>query len=111
MKTSELLLPIVTDDLEVIEHKEKTYKGSWRKRGGAGAFMMLARKWDRIENMAEAAGYDIFTLLREDESGADGTMLAEVRDLRRYLILVESVLLQQPSEDSPAKKCLSYNCT
>ncbi len=84
-----------TDVNEILE-KEKTYKGSWKKRGGVGAFMMLARKWDRIENMMQKIGCDIFALCREqDYSGEDGKILAEVRDLRRYLLLVESEMLEE----------------
>jgi hypothetical protein len=72
--------------------KEKTYKGSWKKRGGVGAFMMLARKWDRLENMLEGSkpAYDLFAEIEANPSGCDGTILAEVRDLRRYLLLVEA---------------------
>ena len=39
--------------------KEQHYAGSWQKRGGPGAFMMLARKWDRIESQAQGANYDL----------------------------------------------------
>ena len=37
-------------DVKALEVAEKSYGDSWKKRGGIGAFMMLARKWDRIEN-------------------------------------------------------------
>ena len=77
-------------DVRTLRHKEATYKGSWKRRGGIGAFMMLARKWDRLEGMAEASGYDIMAMLRKDLTGADGSPLAEVRDLRQYLTLVEA---------------------
>lgn len=99
------------EDYQELLHKEKTYKGSWKKRGGVGAFMMLARKWDRIESIAEAglghsadqrlsketvSQYDILSILQYETSwgsaGMDGTLLAEIRDLRRYLLLVEAEL-------------------
>ena len=51
--------------------------------------MMLARKWDRIENILSNK-WDIFAAIRKDPSGKDGSMLAEIRDLRRYLMLVEA---------------------
>lgn len=73
--------------------KESTYKGSWKRRGGVGAFMMLARKWDRLESMCQAKGFDIFAAAGGDMSGEDGTPLAEIRDLRCYLTLVEAELM------------------
>lgn len=81
---------IAVTDVKILEQKGKTYGSSWRKRGGVGAFMMLARKWDRIENQMEAAGYDIFEPLQKEMSAAttDG-LLDDIRDLRRYLLLVE----------------------
>ena len=70
---------IARNDVAVLRHKEKTYGGSWKKRGGVGAFMMLARKMDRIENIATSAGYDIFEVIRrEGLGGADGELLAEI---------------------------------
>lgn len=36
---------------------------------------------------------DIFRAMRADTSGADGSVLAEVRDLRRYLMLFEAGLM------------------
>lgn len=81
---------VTADDLDELKRKEATYKGSWKKRGGIGAAMMILRKVDRLENMLEERAYDIFDKI--DMSGADGTMLAEIRDLRRYLILVEAEL-------------------
>lgn len=91
---------VVTEDIHEICRKEKTYKGSWKKRGGVGCFMMLARKWDRLENMMEENGYDLFAKIKEDgelnhDVGGDGMCLAEVRDLRRYLTLVEAQMMSQ----------------
>ena len=43
-------LELANEDIAVLKEKEKTYGESWKLRGGVGAFMMLARKWDRIEN-------------------------------------------------------------
>jgi hypothetical protein len=47
------------DILSLIE-SEKSYGDSWKRRGGTGAFMMLARKFDRIEQQAESCNYDVF---------------------------------------------------
>lgn len=73
--------------------KESTYKGSWKRRGGVGAFMMLARKWDRLEAMCQEKGYNIFDAVGGDMSGEDGTTIAEIRDLRCYLTLVEAEMV------------------
>ena len=86
----ELLRMIASADVTILEDKGKSYGSSWRKRGGVGAFMMLARKWDRIENQMEAAGYDIFEPVRKElVAGATDGLLDDIRDLRRYLLLVE----------------------
>jgi hypothetical protein len=93
--------------------KEATYRGSWKRRGGVGAFMMLARKWDRLEGILSKVGkfgggdqdapaFDIFRWIERERhfetqynrrDGEDGTVLAEVRDLRRYLLLVEAEMV------------------
>lgn len=79
---------VCDNDVEHIKSKEEKYKGSWKKRGGVGAFMMLARKWDRIENQTEECHYDIFKLCCEDRYFREN----QVGDLRRYLLLVEAEL-------------------
>jgi hypothetical protein len=81
------------EDVRVLEEKGKTYGSSWRNRGGVGAFMMLARKWDRIENQCEALGYDIFKALEGSVSTPD-SILDDIRDLRRYLLLVDAWMTQ-----------------
>lgn len=89
------------EDAQHLQMKDKSYGSSWRKRGGVGAFMMLARKWDRLERMCEQAGYDIFALIKAEgipEPGMDppdDSVLAQLRDLRRYLFLVDSWLSLQ----------------
>jgi hypothetical protein len=70
--------------------KDREYHGSWQKRGGVGAFMMMARKWDRIEPQVAAFGYDVFAACRTD-TRAEG-LRDDIRDLRRYLMLVEAWL-------------------
>ncbi len=86
------LSDIANADVAHLIEKEKTYKGSWKKRGGIGAYMMLARKIDRLEHMASERNWDIF---KDSGDGRDGTPIAEIRDLRRYLLLVESELVAQ----------------
>jgi hypothetical protein len=51
---------LANSDVTALEEAQKSYGDSWRSRGGVGAFMMLARKWDRIENQVSSDNYDIF---------------------------------------------------
>src|ERR1039458_3589413 len=38
-------------DTDTLRQKGIHYGDSWKARGGVGAFMMAARKWDRIANI------------------------------------------------------------
>jgi len=83
---------LTEEDIECLKNAEVSYGDSWRKRGGIGAFMMLARKWDRIENQTNKQGYDMFAAIFADTT--DTGLLDDIRDLRRYLLLVESFTAQ-----------------
>ena len=52
--------------------------------------MMLARKWDRIENQVKNHGWDIFATVKKD-TRPEG-ILDDIRDLRRYLLLVDDFI-------------------
>lgn len=80
---------LATQDVDILQIKGQTYGSSWRNRGGVGAFMMLARKWDRIETQCKECGYNIFDVLEEQGEVPDG-LLDDIRDLRRYLLLVDA---------------------
>ena len=86
-------------DVECLLSAQKTYGNSWMKRGGVGAFMMLARKWDRIENVVKGAfgprKWDIFLAADRDLEDAKyrGGVLDDIADLRRYLHLVEAYVM------------------
>jgi hypothetical protein len=83
------LEPLLRGDAVVIREKNAQYRDSWLKRGGVGAYMMLARKWDRIEVfLQEVCDYDLFDAFECD--GRDETVLDDVADLRRYLAIVEA---------------------
>ena len=86
------MLRIARNDVAKLKVAEKSYGVSWRKRGGMGAFMMLARKWDRIENQVKAENYDIFSSYEKDKR-QEG-LLDDIQDLRRYLLLVEEHITQ-----------------
>lgn len=83
----ENLKVIAENDTESLLDAQRSYGDSWKKRGGVGAFMMLARKWDRIENQVQETNYDILSACRSDTS--DSGIIDDIRDLRRYLLLVE----------------------
>jgi hypothetical protein len=96
------LQAVAESDISGLKNSEKSYGNSWKLRGGVDTFHMLRRKWERLEGRAagniEAAGtapgaspYDIFEHIAADR-GADG-FIDDVRDLRRYLVLVEAEML------------------
>jgi hypothetical protein len=93
---------LANQDVAVLQIKGQHYGRSWLKRGGVGAFMMLARKWDRIENDASKDDFNILTALKNaDANGKD--LLDDIRDLRRYLLLVESEYLNSLPSSAPPR--------
>ena len=83
------LADVQKHDANMLTFKEGHYRGSWKKRGGVGAFFVLARKWDALENLIDTKfGYDILNKRIWEEQG-DGSVLDQIRDLRGYLTLVE----------------------
>lgn len=129
MEHLKYLQTVADEDVRQLQEKERTYEGSWKARGGVGCFMMLARKWDRIENMLKkplvcggrtVPAWDIFGYVKEQcgwfrdakgkpflgysyDIGKDGMLLAEVRDLRRYLLLVEAELMATGDVSKPSR--------
>ena len=88
---------VTVADVTEIREKDKQYGGSWQKRGGTGAFMMLARKWDRLEEYVENnCNYDVFKAIETDPR-KEG-VLSDIGDLRRYLILVEAYIIAKNHE-------------
>lgn len=79
-------------DVEKLHEAEQSYGDSWKQRGGVGAFMMLARKWDRLEKQVREYNYDVFTASLKDDR-PEG-IIDDIRDLRRYLMLVEAELIR-----------------
>ena len=84
----EELATVANADIAGLVHAQADYGDSWKKRGGVGAFMMLARKWDRLELQVAKQGYDIAKCIQSD-TRPEGIM-DDIRDLRRYLLLVEN---------------------
>lgn len=106
---------VAESDVVGLTKAEESYGDSWKRRGGTGAFMMLARKWDRLENrvkqrplikaqagagetVTDALGdsYDIFQHILADQR-SEG-IIDDIRDLRRYLMLVEAEMLARGFE-------------
>lgn len=90
------LKAIALRDSEGLASAHEKYGDSWRKRGGGEAYHNLTRKWDRIERAVEAVpSQDVFAAIVSDaEAHKEGLLakdglLDDVRDLRRYLLLVE----------------------
>ena len=84
---------VTETDAAEIKVKDAAYGGSWQKRGGVGAFMMLARKWDRIEVAVQKHDWDVFVTIIDDIR--EENTLDDIRDLRRYLVLVEAEILDR----------------
>ena len=92
-----LISELADGDVYRLIKAQESYGDSWRSRGGVGAFMMLARKWDRIENQVTKDGYDIFKTINDDPS--ETGILDDIRDLRRYLLLVEGYVTDNWREE------------
>lgn len=90
------LQQITEEDIRYVVRKDRQYMSSWKTRGGPGAFFTFARPWDRLESIASKQGYHIFKIIADEGlRGVDGTLLACVRDLRRYLMLLEAEVLER----------------
>ena len=96
------LTKLCLSDVDGLVKAAESYGTSWRNRGGVGAFMMLARKWDRLENQVRKYNFDIFEAMIED-TRTEG-IIDDIRDLRRYLLLVEEYMLY----DKDAEPTSSY---
>lgn len=97
----EQLAALASNDVKTLKLKDQSYGSSWKRRGGVGAFMMAARKWDRLENiLGKDAKYDIFQqIVSELKKNISDGILDDIQDLRCYLLLIETEarrLAQQP---------------
>lgn len=79
---------ISREDAEGLKRAYESYGPSWKQRGGVGAYMMACRKFDRLENRVRKLGWDVFRAIAEDDRGEG--CIDDVRDLRRYLMLIEA---------------------
>lgn len=85
---------LVNSDMTVLAEKRVAYGDSWKQRGGAGAFFVIARKWDRILNQMSAVKIDcwekdiLYLLNLQFDSDDEEGIWDDVNDLRQYLLLV-----------------------
>lgn len=112
---------VADEDVVQVVLKDREYGASWKRRGGVGAFMMLARKWDRLDAAlnpdrtqgdpreaplsgvvsAPIPAWDIFTAAVAD-TRPEG-VIDDIRDLRRYLLLVEAEILDRHAQREKAR--------
>jgi hypothetical protein len=85
------LADLATDDVQKLQEAQKNYGDSWKKRGGVGAYMVMVRKFDRLDNYMPSFDYDIFKALETDSR--DESVLDDIHDARRYLLLIEAEYL------------------
>lgn len=90
-----VLPELANRDVTTLTVKDKQYDGSWIKRGGVGAFMNVARKMDRLENIVAGYNYDVFRALERESRNTNETLLDTIRDLRGYLMLVEAYFITE----------------
>jgi hypothetical protein len=91
---SEPSLAAAVDAIQLRE-KDDTYGTSWKARGGAGAFFVTVRKWDRLVNQMKKFK-TLGELLAVDwATDAEGPW-DDVHDLRGYLLLWLAELEENP---------------
>lgn len=104
------LKSILDDTHTQLTHARISYGESWIERGGVGAFMNLARKWDRISRACERTGWDILAALEMDRR-PEG-LVDDLRDLRDYCLLVDEYwtrdLMHVPQY---TKECVTGPCS
>lgn len=116
---------VAKEDVQGLIKAQQSYGDSWKKRGGIGAFMMLARKWDRLEkrvgehpvlsrtgtlSVPTEVGdrYDIFEHIAAD-TRAEG-LIDDIRDLRRYLMLVEAEMRARGAKGAVSTHRDNHDC-
>lgn len=104
---------ICRDDVKNLVRVDDKYGSSWKRRGGVGAFMMLARKWDRIEQILRApdgSWLDMIDVMvaeaTEPPEGNELGLTDQVVDLARYLLLVR-VEVERLTQDRRSWDALS----
>lgn len=124
----EFLKVVCDEDIKFIKEREKLYKSSWKRSGGRSGWFMILRKIDRLQEMmkyrppeghfegvaklrldAALNADDIFKKIEENPSGNDATVLSEIRDLRRYLCMVEAEMISKGVVKDIVENGYKYN--
>lgn len=92
---------IAKNDVEALKASQKNYGDSWCRRGGIGAYMIMIRKFDRLDNYMPNFNYDIFKAINDDSRKEN--VLNDIQDARRYLMLIEAYVLANEAIDSQDK--------
>jgi len=88
------ILKIADEDRKVLEKKDASYGSSWREEGGFSAYFNTSRKWSRFHKQCKDHGFDVFKAHDALPEGEEA-MIESVRDLRRYLFLIEMHLMYE----------------
>jgi len=93
------LQKVAAQDVEGCFNGEQEYNRSWLKRGPVGAYFTVVRPLDRLDTLcnrsaSNGVSFDIFQHVLDSPDGDTGALNA-VRDLRRYLLLVEAELVRR----------------
>lgn len=89
-------------NVNFLRSKNESYGGSWKRRGGVGAFMMLARKWDRIETLSGQDGDRLRKAITADTAG----IIDDFVDLYNYCLLVAEHIHRLAAEARPLPPAL-----
>jgi hypothetical protein len=92
------LQEIADEDVEHLHKKGEEYGDTWMEDGGIGAFFVTSQKWKRLHRHAKRHGYDVFAAVHDDAE----SVLDDIGDLRRYLMLIEAHVLQQNTPEETA---------
>ncbi len=72
--------------VEFVNYKDIQYGSSWRKRGGAGAFFTIIRKFDRFETSCSNENFDVFKCFATDNRKE--SILDDCLDITGYMLLL-----------------------
>lgn len=82
--------------LQVHPLKEKTYKGSWAKRGYCGTFYTIVRPWDRINGVFEDENQHLKTYTLADVRNR--AFFDSLMDLALYCLKLAATIAQSNPE-------------
>lgn len=93
LRNESIIRNLADGDIEKLVNAQKSYGHSWISRGLRGAYFVMVRKIDRIENQMRQANFDLPAALSMFP-GKDG-IIDDIRDLRQYLLLIEAEIIAQ----------------